>query len=333
MSESSKEAEQLFHLVFPGNILPGTDRDEVTLDLSRLLKTPPDSVTKLISGKRRYVKRTFPNEQAKQLQAQVVQLGVECEIEPVGEVKKPSTNRKRKKRKEAFPDPEDFPSDLNEESDEATSYSETMAQLQKLADSKNQENNDIERYDFSSQLAEQDKDKEKKKEKDRQGVAQAAIKRRQALFVAENFDDYLPKFDKFQKGGQAHFVFTWHWPAFFVPFFWAVYRRLWGWSAVIFISSIFWPLINILWGATANYLYFRHSERKIDRIRKKSEPDEVDEKLSEAGGTNSTALAAAILAILLLSTGAYWSEKLSPVFTTLNDNLEKIEQADNPRSR
>ena len=325
MSESSNEAEPLFHLVFPGNILPGADQDEVALGLSRLLKTPPDSATKLISGKRRYVKRTFTLEKVKQLQAQVVQLGVECEIEPVGEVKKSSSNRKHRKHREAFPDPEDFSSGLDEESDEGTSYSKTMAELQKLADGIKQGNDEIEKYDFSSHLVDPDKGKEK--EKDRQGVAKAAVKRRLALFVAENFDDYLPKFDKFQQGGESHFVFTWHWPAFFVPFFWAIYRKLWGWSAIIFISSIFWPLTNILWGATANYLYFRHSERKIKNVRKKFAPDEIDEQLSEAGGTSSTALAAAILAMLLLMTGVYWSEKLSPVFTTLNDNLERIEQS------
>ena len=56
-------------------------------------------------------------------------------------------------------------------------------------------------------------------------------------------------------------------------------------------------------------------------------PVEVDDKLLEAGGTSSTALAAALLAMLLLMTGFYWSEKLSPVFSTLNDNLERIEQS------
>jgi len=325
MSESTNEADPLFHLVFSGYILPGADQDEVALDLSRLLKTPLDGVTKLISGKRRYVKLTFPLEKAKQLQAQVMQLGVECEIKPVGEVKKTSTSRKHRKRKEAFPDPEDFLSELNQESDEATSYSETMAQLQKLADGINQDNNETEMYGFSHKEA--DADQEKVKEKYKQGVAMAAVKRRLALFVAENFDDYLPKFDKFQQGGQSHFVFTWHWSAFFVPFFWAIYRKLWGWSAIILISSIFWPFTNILWGATANYLYFRHCERKIKNVRKKFLPVEVDDKLLEAGGTSSTALAAAILAMLLLMTGFYWSEKLSPVFSTLNDNLERIEQS------
>ena len=318
MSESSNQAESLFHLVFPGNILPGSDQDEVAQGLSRLLKTPPDSATKLISGKRRYVKRTFPLEQAKQLQAQVVQLGVECEIEAVGEVKKPSTD---KKRREAFPDPEGFSSDPSQESDEVTSYSKTMAQLQKQADDINQGNDEIGHYDFSSQLTDPDQ------EKDKQGVVMETVKRRLALFVAENFVDYLPNFDKFLQGGQSHFVFTWHWPALFVPFFWAIYRKLWGWSVIIFISSIFWPLTNLLWAATANYLYFRHSERKIKNIRKQSSPDEIDEQISEAGGTSSTALAAALLAMLLLMTGVYWSEKLSPVFTTLNDNLEKIEQS------
>jgi len=326
MSESSDEEEQLFHLVFPGNILPGSEHDEVVLGLSRLLKTPPDSTAKLISGKRRYVKRTFTLDKARQLRAQVVKLGVECELEPVGEVKKTTQKRKKSRHKEAFPDPEDFAmqaADTDHESDQSMSYSQTMAELQQLADKVNQENHDIDVIDFSTYVV----DAEEVKKEEIKSVSQAAVERRQAHFIVENVDDYLPRFDKFQQGVQSHFVFTWHWPAFFVPFFWAMYRKLWGWSVIIFISSIFWPLTNIFWAITANYIYFRHSERKIKKIREKFPPDEIDEKLAEAGGTSSTAMAAAMLAVLLLMTGVYWSEKLSPVFSTLNQNLEKIEQS------
>ena len=331
MNDSTGEAEKQFHLVFPGNVLPGSDHDEVALDLASLLKTTPDSAIRLISGKRRYVKRTFSLEKARQLRAQVVGLGVECEIEAVGEIKKPSGKRRKSSSKEAFPDPETFamePSDAEQRAEQTLSYSETMAELQQIADGTKQQMDGIDLPDFSAFVvdAEKGEKEQKQKQKQKQGVAPAAVRRRHAHFVAENIDDYLSRFDKFQQGGQSHFVFMWHWPAFFVPFFWAIYRKLWGWSVIIFISSVFWPLTNILWAATANYIYFRHSERKIKKIRKNYPPDEIDEKLSEAGGTSSTALAAAVLAMLLIMTGVYWTEKLSPVFSTLNENLEKIEQ-------
>jgi len=162
---------------------------------------------------------------------------------------------------------------------------------------------------------------------DEKSTSLKIIMRRQALFVGENIDDYLAKFEKFQQSGTPHFVFTWHWPAFFVFFFWAIYRKLWGWSIVMFISLIFLPLLsNILWGTVANYIYYRHSMQKIKTIRKRHSSDKIDEKLSESGGTSKLALSAALLVVLLLMNGVYWTSKLSPVFSTLNENLGQIEQ-------
>lgn len=324
MNEPSEEVEELFCLVFPGNILPGSDHDEVVLELSRLLKTPTESASRLISGKRRYVKKTFAFDKAKQLQAEVVQLGVECEIESVGEVKKPSTRRNKGRHKEDFPDPEDVLMQIDSderESPETGTHTENMAELQLFARGTNKENPQTE----TDRVSAMDSAPEQVPEK--LNIVQQALRRRLAIFVADSLDDYMPAFDKFLRGEQPHFVFTWHWPALFVPFLWAVYRKCWGWSVIIFISSIFFPLSNLLWALTIKYLYFKHGQRKIIKIRKIFPPDEVDEQLTEAGGTSSKALAVAVLVILISMTGLYWTGKLSPVFSTLNENLQRIEQS------
>ena len=67
------------------------------------------------------------------------------------------------------------------------------------------------------------------------------------------------------------------------------------------------------------------------KLRSLYPADEVDEKISESGGTSTTALAIAILSMLLLINAVYWTAKLSPVFSTLNENLGRIEQQNNPR--
>ena len=330
MTNSTYDDDQKYRLVFPGNILPGSDYDEVVSDLALLLKTAPDSAIKLVSGKRRYVKRTFVYEKADQLRVRVLQIGVECELELVDD-STGSSKTKKKRHKKSFPKPESLamqPVAATDELDQEKSYSETMAEFQEHASAnrmQNIENTDLDEAAVSFN-SEQDQVDSEDKNLDEKSASLKIIRRRLAQFVGENVDNYLRKFEKFQQGGTPHFVFTWHWPAFFVPFFWAIYRKLWVWAVVIFISTIFWPLTNILWATVANYIYYRHSMKKIKTIQKHYLSVEIEEKLEETGGTSTLALSAALLVILLLMNGVYWTSNLSPVFSTLNENLEKIEQ-------
>ncbi len=344
--------EQQFRLVFPGNILPGTDFDEVVFDLARLLKTTPDNAIKLVSGKKRYVKRDFLYEKADQLRVQVLQIGVECELEAVKD-EASSPKRKKRKRASSFPKPEKMamqparsadgseklsldPDDQAEKNTAAEyaekipdkkGYSETMAEFERHANDKQEQNIESDLLDesFLSFNAE-GKDAEAES-KQPSSVKSDTMRRRLAQFVGVNLDAYLPKFDKFQQGGTPHFVFTWHWPAFFVPFFWAIYRKLWVWSVIILVSGIFLPLVsNLVWGSIANYIYYRHSLKKINKIRQAHLSNELDELVPQAGGTSVLSLSVSLLIILLLMNGVYWTSKFSPLFTTLSENLENIQQ-------
>jgi len=328
MTKSILDDDQQYRLVFPGNILPGTDFDEVVFDLSRLLKTSPDSAKKLVSGKRRRVKLTFTFEKADQLRARVLQLGVECEIESAdGSTSTPKPGKR--KHKKPFPEPENFamkPAESDQTSDQEKSYSETMAEFQKHAIANRIQK--TKKAELDEPALSFNAERSQENNKNEKNASNNVMRRRLALFVGENIDDYLAKFEKFEQGGTPHFVFTWHWSAFFLSFFWAIYRKLWGWSIVMFISLLFLPLLsNILWGTVANYIYYRQSMQKIKNIRKQYSSDMIDEKLSESGGTSKLALSAALLVVLLLMNGVYWTSKLSPVFSTLNENLDKIEQS------
>ncbi len=92
--------------------------------------------------------------------------------------------------------------------------------------------------------------------------------------VAVNTDYYQKQFAKFVAADRmrAKFALTWHWPAFFAFFFWAVYRRMWlpaaanlagglallhyaGWTHPLWLS-LAWAFV---WPLCANYLYFRHA--------------------------------------------------------------------------
>ena len=62
---------------------------------------------------------------------------------------------------------------------------------------------------------------------------------------AKKRDYYLERFRAFDAGGSA---ITWHWPAFFITFWWLLYRKLWGTAALYIVGSY---LFSFLLGALA----------------------------------------------------------------------------------
>ena len=85
-------------------------------------------------------------------------------------------------------------------------------------------------------------------------------------FIGPNADKYIEKFRKFNVTGVDQFSFTWHWPAFFVTFFWMFYRKLYLWALLVFILTyipIAGLILMIVYGLTGNYLYYRHAKKKI----------------------------------------------------------------------
>ena len=54
-------------------------------------------------------------------------------------------------------------------------------------------------------------------------------------FIGKNADKYLTKFKKFNVSGVDNFSATWHWPAFFVGFWWMLYRKLYLWALLYFV--------------------------------------------------------------------------------------------------
>ncbi|MBA4418670.1 MAG: hypothetical protein C0392_12295 [Syntrophus sp. (in: bacteria)] len=123
-------------------------------------------------------------------------------------------------------------------------------------------------------------------------------------FVGSNADKYLTKFKKFSINGADGFSATWHWPAFFVPFYWMLYRKLYLWALLVFVLSII-PYVNfilmIVFGIMGNYIYYKHTKKKLLKINLAPSFSDVQRAVNIArqGGVNSVAV---ILAPILLLT-------------------------------
>ncbi|HKQ16697.1 MAG TPA: pilin [Steroidobacteraceae bacterium] len=130
---------------------------------------------------------------------------------------------------------------------------------------------------------------------------------------------YLPLFERFDQGGSR---VSWNWPAFFVPFFWMLYRRMYGLAAAYFFlypfaaaillavltavlgqaaaALAYWLVILGVWVLVpmfANSLYHAHVRKRIDRMAGEAPSHEalVQRLIGQSSG--NTAVVVAIVAV------------------------------------
>jgi len=137
-----------------------------------------------------------------------------------------------------------------------------------------------------------------------------------AVIGEKSQDFYLRHFQRFDNFGKARI--SWHWPAFFITFYWFLYRKMWG-SAVLYfflpyIVMIPLAIIGAMAGKSAdiaigvgylvylvcifsllpmyaNALYYKHCRNKIAAAKASSnERQRQLGELSARGGTSNVAL-------------------------------------------
>ena len=130
-----------------------------------------------------------------------------------------------------------------------------------------------------------------------------------AVIGQKNQNYYLRRFARFDEAGKAGV--TWHWPAFFVTFYWLLYRKMWLNAFLYFIAPyvimipvgivaaiagipgrgdsiiavgnlIFLGAVFLLPPMFANALYYRHCKKKIAEVR--ASAGEVQRQLGELSG-------------------------------------------------
>ena len=137
-----------------------------------------------------------------------------------------------------------------------------------------------------------------------------------AFVGPKNQDYYLRQFVRFDADGKVST--TWHWPAFFITFFWLLYRKMWLVALAYFIVPyLFLALVgaiagvaggsaNIMGGAGyllylvaivflppvyANALYYNHCKKQISAVS--ASTADVQRQLGDLsgrGGTSNTAI-------------------------------------------
>lgn len=109
-----------------------------------------------------------------------------------------------------------------------------------------------------------------------------------AAFVQGNTHTYLPKFHHYG-ATPSGFHAGWNWAAFFFSFWWFLYRKMYMWAAISFLT-LWLPYFNFVvmigWAIAANFLYFKHVNEKISELKSYHGQSYVN-YLRSFGGVNS----------------------------------------------
>ncbi len=137
-----------------------------------------------------------------------------------------------------------------------------------------------------------------------------------AILGPNNQEYYLQRFEEYEANGKT--TIGWHWPAFFITFYWLLYRKMWLAALLYFIlpyvCTSLLGLVSSLLGASgapmmgigylvyilailllppmfANTLYYRHCQSKIRKAEAlHSERQRQLGYLSAKGGTSNVML-------------------------------------------
>ncbi len=242
MGELSK-----YRVILGGKVIPEHDRVKVLEGLADLFHSRTDTMEKLLQGKETPLKKAYDEEQAALICQKIRKAGAECKVEIITETAPDSADDA------LYPllAPGKCPSCQNR-------LHRAVLKCPVCG--------------FSNAAEEPaDKSADDHTEYDGPPDAQPGGEKLQSLimrFVRSNTDYYRQQFSRFGSPEAPSFKLTWHWPAFFFFFLWALYRKMWGWAAIhmlLGIGLILWLkpgglvylLWIFLWTVTANYLYFR----------------------------------------------------------------------------
>jgi Zn ribbon nucleic-acid-binding protein len=253
-----------YQIVLKGELMDGYDAAAALQALAKLFGQPPERLRGIFGGKPITLRQELDLERARQIQARLHSLGIKCLIQPVGGLAVEA------------PVPERPAAGANLALQSACpKCGHHLTRADKCVH-------------CGIVPAEWDPEASPETDPDEQLLQ---------IFVDSNGEKYAAKFRRFYTA--RGYAFTWHWPALFVPVFWAIYRRLWGWAAIMFVSMIV-PFAFLVWPATANYIYYRHAKKELARLGPSARVNVV----AAAGGTDAKAVWMVLGVVFLLAGGA-----------------------------
>lgn len=159
------------------------------------------------------------------------------------------------------------------------------------------------------------------------------------LFVGDNVEPYRHKFHELYHNND-NYLLQWHWPAFFAPIPWLIYRKMYilalGYIALMAASSlspIFLLPLTIAPGLLGNFIYYRYITNHLNNIMTTGEQRKED--IIAAGNTNSMLITIGITVLSSVLLGViYYMIYLKPVMEDAvrmaTADMQEIRSVKNP---
>lgn len=240
-------SENLYRVVFRGDIRLSYAKADVLEALAQLFKTTEDRMEPFLSGKMRALSKEYSYDQANKIADLVTEAGARVQV--VSESKWHEMNSDSA-YEEAKPE------------GDASSAHPSNEQLDLQDESTDARNNEDEQQ-VKSEGEQSEADSLKKDELD--------IDTLRAEFVQKNTNYYFKRFKLFDTA--RGFKPSWHWPALFGFFFWACYRKMWlpaiSYLAItvvlnfLLMSDLTYIAVKVIAAISANFLYYQHTNKQI----------------------------------------------------------------------
>ena len=311
-------ADKKYKVVITGSVLNGFERQQVVTAAAKLFKCSESQAEQFLQGKPTSLKREMDAKTAEQYESHLKQLGVACQQKPVNSepVLELLSSVEESVPSSTSSSPLSLESSNNIQNDAPTNMSGlSLSDNYQPTSSLSQENSSAPPDNTLSSDFQCPKcgTSQKKGEEciqcgiifsryqpqstiEKQAASPSSIDNDDmdefdeiALFVGSNFEKYRYKFHELSQN-DGKYKLQWHWPAFFVPLPWLIYRKLYVFAAVVFILQVVTPslmsiVISLSMGALANYLYYKHITQRIGKIT--SSADERRNEIMIEGGNNS----------------------------------------------
>ena len=285
-----------YKVVLSGETLPDHDREQVIRELCELFHSRPSRMERLLKGKEVHLKKEYTRTEAEKICRAVRAAGSGVKMVPI-----------QQQALEVLDDEYSTLSglSLNEGSagipcpgchqecdpDWESCHHCGQVLVRKEADSGFSFGVD----DGASTFTELPKDETTPRD-----PARPSSKSYLARFLGPNADHYLGKFKPMGSVRNPKFRFSWHWPALFVFFFWALYRKMWLWAGVNYVCTLLlvifttpsplWLGFSLIWPLSANYLYYRHAAGQVKKARAIEDDEASQQYLLKKGGVSKLAM-------------------------------------------
>jgi hypothetical protein len=276
---------QRYRIVFEGKILKARDPDEVKGNLTRLFKINNEKIGRYFVGRPIVIQSDVDYQMARKFQQAFRMAGAICRVEAM----------------ESYP--ESVSAFVSVQQDAPKSAAPAVFQCPKCGFEQQRSDRCI-HCGIILEIS------GSRRSSHRAQVTWQEEERNFAAFIENNADKYLNKFKKFNISGVDRFSVSWHWPAFFVGFWWMLYRKLYLWALIAFVLLLI-PVINILawitWPMSANYIYYKHVKRRIAKFKASSPSLHLPSSLPHVGGVNGwvATLGIVMLVLVIAGVGAY----------------------------